>query len=240
MRRITIFTAILVILLTTSSFAARFGFGGGYMPGIPMTEAKWTEGTYLGETVEIDMTDGYPFKMGPMNFYAGAVFNIHPMIGIEGGMDYHMGYKNKEATIRGTLNYHGVEIPIEEDISEDDIKWRMMNFGGGARIKFPLGLISPYASGGFLLSFTKVVELDGDGDETDDYSKATHLGVYFGGGMNIFFTDKIAINIPVKYNMFFTGKHTFYVDGDEDEDASARIKPPQILTVGVGLEVYPF
>jgi hypothetical protein len=239
MGKTSLFTSA-VLVTATAAAAVGFGFGGCYLLGMPIGEMKVTEYTvqYYGITVDVDMRDGLPLKMGMTNFGVGTVVNFVPMFGMEAGFEMHMKYNNKAATLSWTETYQGESYSGTESIIEDQTKWKMNNIYAGARFNLPLrGIVRPYADGGFLLIMGKGVVLD-DGTETDDYIKGTNMGVYFGIGTNIFVTRKFAVNIPVKYNMPFAGTYKIYEYGFEAGGIEGKVKPPAYFTVGAGVEIH--
>ncbi|UCE26456.1 MAG: outer membrane beta-barrel protein [Candidatus Coatesbacteria bacterium] len=240
MGRITLFT-VAGLFAATAASAVGFGFGGCYLLGMPIGEAKVTEytanyGSYR-VTVDVDTRNGLPLKMGTINFGVGAVVNFVPLFGIEGGFEMHTKYNNKAATVSGIVSYGGYEEPFYEQVLEDQVKWKMNNIYAGARFNLPFGgSVKPYADGGFLLIFGKGVALD-NGAETNDYVKGTNMGVYFGFGTNVFVSKMFAISIPVKFNMPFAGTYKGYGSGYEGP-GEGKLKPPAYFTFGVGTEIF--
>jgi hypothetical protein len=240
-KRTAIFTLAVMVTATAAS-AVGFGFGANYLLGIPIGEAKVTEytGSFEGysATVNVDMRDGLPLKMGMTNFGVGTVVNFVPMFGMEAGFEMHLKYNNKAATLSWTEEYQGDEYSGTESVYEDMAKWKMNNIYAGARFNLPFrGFVKAYADGGFLLIMGKCIAL-ADGEETDDYIKGTNMGVYFGVGTNIFLSRNFAVNIPIKYNMPFAGTYKLYVYGSEVEGFEGKLKPPSYFTVGAGVEIH--
>jgi opacity protein-like surface antigen len=215
-----------------------------------MGESTITEGTAtsMGESVPatFDMTDGYPFKMGPANFGVGAVVYFVPMFGAEGGYEMHTGYKNKEATIKGTQTSPGETNTFDWLEKEDNVTWKMNNFYAGARFTYPTAPgINPVGCGGLLISMSKLEyaeEFIGDPLTGDLSASGTHLGVYFGGGLNYFVTGNVAITALFKYNMLFEGNYTYDgLDSITQEHVDAleeKWKPTPYLTTAFGVEYY--
>jgi hypothetical protein len=234
----TLLFTLAVLITATAASAVGFGFGAYYLLGMPIGEAKVTEYSGYGITVDVDMRSGLPLKMGMINFGVGTVVNFVPMFGLEAGFEMHMKYNNKAATLYWTETYQGEWYFGEAIINEDMVKWKMNNIYAGGRFNLPLrGIVRPYADGGFLLIMGKGVALE-NGTEADDYIKGTNMGVYFGGGTNIFVSKKFAISIPIKYNMPFAGTYKMYEYGFEVQGLEGKLKPPAYFTFGVGAEFF--
>jgi hypothetical protein len=230
---------VLAVLITaTAASAVDFGFGAYYLLGMPIGEAKVTEYSGYGITIDVDMRSGLPLKMGMTNFGVGTVVNFVPMFGMEAGFEMHLKYNNKAATLSWTETYQEEWYFGQAIINEDMVKWKMNNIYAGGRFNLPLrGIVRPYADGGFLLIMGKGVALE-NGTEADDYIKGTNMGVYFGGGANIFVSKKFAISIPIKYNMPFAGTYTIYGSDSEISGIKGKLKPPAYFTVGAGVEIH--
>jgi len=235
MRKAFIFSIAVILLMSGQALAFSISFGGGYSCGLPLGDLKWTEITVMGETATIDMTDGLPLKFGPANFGFIGIFKFTGLLSVEAGMDMHFGYKNKSATVRGTVSYEGESAPYELVFQANEAKWKMMTINAGTRLTIPIGGFQPYFNGGFSLSFAKFSEI---GEYANQEYKGTHPGIYAGGGLIIFITRNFAINIPVKFSMLFAGKHSFYYEGHKEEGFGIKYKPPMFITFGVGTEVY--
>jgi len=198
MRKIIVTIATLALIGSFSAaYAMSVGAGGGLRIGMP-----------LG-----DLADS--FKLNFTNFGGGVVIGVMPMLSIEGGFDYHLGYKNKAVSEGG--------ITIEEGA----YKLQMINFGGGARINFiKEGKFRPYAGGGlgfYLIKYKVVTE------GTIVPEDVNSLGINFGGGINLFLNDKLAVNIPVKFNYILKTEKVA-----EGETASKGM----LLTFGGGIEYF--
>jgi hypothetical protein len=237
----TLYIMLAVLTAVTAASAIGFGFGGCYLLGVPIGEMKVTEYTlqYYRMPVDVDMRNGLPLKMGMTNFGVGTVVDFVPIFGMESGFEMHMKYDNKAATLSWTETYQGRNNSYSENIIEDQTKWKMNNIYAGSRFNLPLrGIVRPYADGGFLLIMGKGVILLDDGTETDYYIKGTNMGVYFGIGTNIFVSKKLAVNIPIKYNMPFGGTYKAYDQGSEIQGFDGKLKPPAFFTVGAGVEIH--
>jgi hypothetical protein len=143
----------------------------------------------------------FEMKMGIMNFGGGIVIGVMPMLSIEGGFDYHMKYVLKDTEASKTA---------------------IMSFGGGVRLNLiKEGAFRPFAGGGmnFYMMKTKDNKAD-DGIDVPDAS-SSKPGVYFGGGINYFISDSLALHVPVKLHMIF-----------------AEGTKPLLLTFGAGIEYY--
>jgi len=211
-----------------------------------MGESTITEATETDEegslTMTLDMTDGFSWKMGLVNFgFGGAVYFI-PMLAAEGGFEMHTGYKNKEATIKGTATIEGETLPFEWAEKEDNLTWKMMNIYFGPRFAYPVNpSIWILGRGGFLYSLSSKIEYDAEvqGEAMTGVSaKGTHLGAYFGGGLNYFVTPKVAITGLYSYNMLFEGTYDYSGLPAEYGDVEEKWKPAPYVTVGTGVEFY--
>jgi len=217
--------------LAAGSYGVGLGVGGYYLVGMPMGELTLSGLSYMGETISIDMDSGIPFKLGPANFGFGAVVEFTPMFGVEGGFEMHTGYKNKEAEVSGNI----MGEPFRWTEPEDNVTWTMTNIYLGGRVTFPTGtLAEPFGGGGLLLLSSNKF----DYEEDNAYFKATAMGAYFGGGVNLFVTPKVAVTVPLKYNLVFESDYTYYENGTRYEFTETW-KPPAYLTVGGGVTFYP-
>jgi hypothetical protein len=247
MREITLAVTVCLII-AANAFAVTGGFGGYYFLGVPMGDAKITGSTVsimgLSASADYDMTDGYPFKMGPANFAMGGIVYFVPMFAVEGGFEMHTGYKNKEATIKGTYTYEGETGPFEYDEKEDNLTWKMNNIYAGARYTYPTAAgIIPIGCAGLLISMSKIEYADefwGDPLEKDLIASAMHTGLYFGGGMNFFVTSHVGITALFKYNVLFEGTydHEGYDDyvGIPGIELEEKWKPSPYVTTAFGIE----
>jgi opacity protein-like surface antigen len=238
MRNVTL-TVTTLLITAAAAYGVGLGLGAYYLIGMPMGDLTVSELTIQGTNLDVDMESGIPFKMGPANFGVGAVLNVIPMFGIEGGFEIHTGYKNKEADVR----YELFGLTNEWTEPEDNTTWTMMNLYVGGRANIPTGtLVEPFGGGGLILSVNKFEpenEWLGNELEFKQYIQATNIGVYFGGGVNFFVTRKVAITVPIKYNMLFSGDYTYYVRDTKMGGYSEKWQPPAYLTFGGGVTVYP-
>ncbi|MGQ9706134.1 MAG: outer membrane beta-barrel protein [bacterium] len=193
MRKIIVTIATLALIGSFSTvYAMSVGAGGGWFMGMGMKN--------------------FENKMGIMNFGGGVVIGVMPLLSIEGGFDYHMKYLNKEVGESGGIDY----------IPADAFKTTMMTFGGGARINFiPEGAFRPFAGGGMNFYLMKSKDNKPDEDPIISDSSSNKPGVYFGGGINYFINDSLALHVPVKLHMIFT-------EGNK----------PLLLTFGAGIEYF--
>lgn len=248
MRKLTVLLAL--GLAAASAYGiGPIGVGGYHILGLPMGESTITEATEseggLSITDTIDMTDGYSWKMGLVNFGFGGVVYFIPMLAAEGGFEMHTGYKNKEATIKGTATEDGETDPFEYVEKEDNVTWKMMNIYFGPRFAYAVkDNFWILGRGGFLYSLSSKLEYDAEfqGEKMTGVSaKGTHLGAYFGGGLNYFVTPKVAITGLYTYNMLFEGTYEYSglpADWDQEVDLEEKWKPAPYVTVGTGVEFY--
>jgi opacity protein-like surface antigen len=115
------------------------------------------------------------WKLG-YGFGGGASIGVIPLMNIDVDFGYYLGMKFK---LLETTKLH--VIPI--------------TFGASINIIHG-GKFVPYAGGGggFYLQNTNVTG-------AESVNKA---GIYFGGGIKYFFTDKIALNVNPKFHVVFT------------------------------------
>jgi opacity protein-like surface antigen len=115
------------------------------------------------------------WKLG-YGFGGGASIGVVPLLNIDADFSYYLGMKFKALE---TTKLH--VIPI--------------NFGVSLNIIHG-GKFVPYAGGGggFYLMNTNVTGA----------TSVNKAGVYFGGGIKYFFTDKIALNVNPKFHVVFT------------------------------------
>jgi hypothetical protein len=220
------------------------GIGGYHILGIPIGESTITEATASlpggSVTMTYDMTDGYSWKIGPANFGFGTIVYVWGNhLAAEGGFELHTGYKSKKATIKGTLTALGITGPFQWPVDEDNVTWKMMNIYSGTRYAYQA---TPgfwiLGRGGLVYSLNSKLEYDTKwhGVPTTGVStKGTHLGVYFGSGLNWFVTPKIAVTGLYTYNMLFEGTYDYSgLPGDYEE----KWKPAPYVTLAHGVEFY--
>jgi hypothetical protein len=236
---------LVLALFTTGTgvYPISLGFGVNYFVGVPV-DGPAGEGTidWFGDTFSVKVTDGPDFKPCPVSFAAGAVVKVVPPLDIEGGIETHVGYKNKKAAVFGRVYHDGNDEPLKETIEEDSVKTRLTVLNCGTRFNLPFkGRVKPFASAGFLFSFTKLEGLGLEGEIEEVYTAGNNLGVYVGGGLNFFVSDNFALSFPVKYRLFFGSPHTLHVKWFGTEEVfDADIKPAPVLSFGGGVEYYPF
>jgi opacity protein-like surface antigen len=117
-------------------------------------------------------------KLG-YGFGGGASIGVIPLLNIDVDFGYYLGMKEKTETL---LKWKSTMIPI--------------TFGASINIIHG-GKFVPYAGGGggFYLMKAK--------PETGDSVSTNKPGIYFGGGIKYFFTDKIALNVNPKFHVVF-------------------------------------
>jgi len=217
------------------------GVGAYQIVGIPVGESTITEASGPGGTLTLDMTDGFPWKMGYANVDVATIVYFMPWLAAEGGFEVHTGYKNKAATIRGTITPPGA--PFGWDEAEDNTTWKMMNLYVGPRFAYAvvpdfriLGRV------GLLYSLSSDLEYDTKLHAltwTGASAKGTHLGTYFGSGFNWFFIPNnphFAITGLYTYNMLFEG--TYDYSGAPSTLEEEKWKPAPYVTAATGLEYY--
>ncbi|UCE27788.1 MAG: hypothetical protein JSW52_03280 [Candidatus Coatesbacteria bacterium] len=249
MRQI-ITSTVIMLTLPSLCYAIGFGFGAYYVYGLPISDLTAHDAQYMGDTMTINTETGIPFKMGHLNFGAGGVLTVWPFLNVEGGFELHGQYKNKEATFKGTVDYHGQQTDLEWDEPADNITWFMMNFYAGNRVKiFSSKEVKFSADAGLVISRSKFEpeeEWLGENLQKGQYIIALNPGVYFGGVINFFVSSKTAITIPVRYNYLFAADYGYYVQAGPAGDYydvpnyTEKWKPPSLLTVGAGIEYYVF
>lgn len=122
-----------------------------------------------------DFADAYKLGFG---FGGGASIGVIPLMNIDVDFGYYLGMKNKLLeTTKMTI------IPITFGASINIIH-------GGKFVPFAGG------GGGFYLMKVK--------PEVGDSVSDNKAGIYFGGGIKYFFTDKIALNVNPKFHVVFT------------------------------------
>jgi hypothetical protein len=243
MLRTKISLLMIQIVTVVQVYGGTLGFGINYFIGVPV--GGTTGGgsvTWQGDTFSVEVKEGPDFKVGRGNFSAASVFNVVSFFCVEAGLEFHSGYNNEKAVVLGRVYHDGVDEPLKETIEEDSVKASMVVFGCGARFNLGFkGRIKPFVNSGVLLSRTKLEGLELEGDINEVYTEGTNLGVYAGGGVNFFLSERFAINLPIKYRLFFKNAQTLHVEWfEKKEKFDADIKPVPVVSVGGGVEVYPF
>ena len=82
--------------------------------------------------------------------------------------------------------------------------------------------------------------LDRYGEETGWIDKSVDLGYYVGGGVNFRIFDSVAISIPLKLHLYTIDGYKEYYYNDSVSGFQVEWRPPTLLTVGLGIEYYPF
>jgi hypothetical protein len=236
--------SVLMLFVTIIEvYGGTVGFGINYFVGVPVGGPTGSGSVnWQGDTFSIKIKEGPDFKIGPGNIGAYSIFNITDFLGFEAGLEFHSGYNNERAVVIGRVYHDGVDEPLKETIEEDSVKASMLAFGCGARFGLPFkGRIRPFVDGGVLLSRTKLEGLELEGEIKEVYTEGTNLGVYTGGGVIVFLSERLALKIPAKYRLFFKNEQTLHVEWfGEKEKFNTNVKPIPVLSVGGGVEVYPF
>jgi hypothetical protein len=226
------FAALAVSALgATASYGVGLALGGEYFAGIPVGESKITAVDFAGSEIPVDMTSGWPFKIGAANFGVTSLVALSPRWGIEAGFEVHTGYYNKEATIAYDREFGYVE-------PEDNVKWSLLDFYVGPRFSFrPAAKIRPYVAGGAIIGRSKYELKDLEGEEVEVRSSGTAFGFYAGGGTAVLLSDKVTLSFPVKFNMLAGAKYSY--EGDL-EGFSNSWKPGPYVTIGLALSYAAF
>lgn len=231
MLRVTFLTAAATLLGAGTSLALGWAFGGTYFAGIPVGESKITAVHYGGETIPVDMTDGWPFKPGPVNFALTSLAALTPAWSVEAGFEWHGGYKNKEATIKSDEGQSFVE-------PEDNVEWSLWNVYGGPRFTFQPGAkVRPFVAGGVILGRSEYELKDRGGTRVEVRSTGTAFGGYVGGGAAVYLSDNVALTFPVKFHILLGAEYEY--EGSLD-DFSNEWQPGPYVTAGVGVTYAPF
>lgn len=234
---------LMLFVAVVHVYCATVGFGINYFIGVPVGGASGSGSVnWQGDTFSIKIKEGPDFKIGRANLGAYSIFNITDSLYVETGLEFHSGYNNERAVVLGRVYHDGVDESLKETIEEDSVKASMLAFGCGARFSLPFkGRVRPFVDGGVLLSRTKLEGLGLEGEIKEVYTEGTNLGVYSGGGVVVFLSERLALNVPVKYRLFFENEQTLYVEWfGKKEKFDTNVKPVPVLSVGGGVEVYPF
>jgi hypothetical protein len=226
------FAALTALALgAATSNGLGLALGGNYFVGIPVGESKITAVHVDGENIPVNMTDGWPFKMGRANVALTSLVTVTPLLSVEAGFELHTGYYNKEATI----NYGEGPSYVEP---EDNVKWSLLDIYAGPRFSFrPGGKVRPFAAGGVIFGRSKYELKELDGDEVEVRSSGPAFGWYAGAGGTVRLSDKISLDFPVKFNMLFGAEYSY---DDTLEDFSNDWKPGPYVTAGVGVTYAAF
>ncbi len=238
MIRVTFITIAAVVLSAGASYALGLAFGGTYFLGIPIGESKIMAVHVDGETAPVNMTNGWPLKMGPANFALTSLAAVTPLLSIEAGFELHTGYKNKEATIKTADEQNGEYQSSEWLELEDNVKWSLMDIYAGPRFSFrSRGKIRPFAAGGIIFGRSKYELKDLEGKQVEVRSTGPAFGWYAGAGAALYFSDKMILTFPVKFNMLFGAEYSY--EGSV-EGFSNDWKPGPYVTAGIGLTYAAF
>lgn len=234
---------LIPLILAVQVYGGTLGLSLGYFVGAPAGGATGAGTvTWSGDTFSVEVKDGPYFKSGFANLDAGAVFNFNGFISVEGGVEVHGGYKNEKTVVVGRVLQDGTVELLKETIEEDSVEMSMVVIYCGGRVALPFkGRFKPYATFGPVFSRTRLEGLDLKGEINEIYTKGTNFGLYFGGGVEFFLSDKVALDFPVKYRLFFENSQTLHVEWfDTVNEFDAEIRPVPILSFGGGIEVYVF
>lgn len=234
---------LIPLILVVQVYGGTLGLSLGYFVGAPVGGATGAGTiTWSGDTFSVEVKEGPDFKSGFTNLDAGAVFNFSGFLSVEGGVEVHGGYKNEKAVVVGRVLQDGTVERLKETIAEDSVEASMVVIYCGGRVGLPFkGRLKPYATFGPVLSLTRLEGLDLEGEIKEIYTKGSNVGLYFGGGVKFFLSDKVALNFPVKYRLFFENLQTLHVEWfDTVDEFDAEIRPVPVLSFGAGAEIYPF
>jgi opacity protein-like surface antigen len=238
MIRVTFVTVAAVVLTVGTAYALGLALGGTYFLGIPIGESKITATHVEGKDTPVNMTDGWPFKMGPANFAVTALATITPLLSIEAGFEMHTGYHNKEATIKGTEVINGEEHPFEWLEPEDNVKWSLLDIYAGPRFSFrPGGKVRPFVAGGVIYGRSKYELKSRESTKVEVRSSGPAFGWYAGAGGAVYLSDKITLTFPVKFNTLFGAEYSYQ---DSLENFSNDWKPGPYVTAGIGITYATF
>jgi opacity protein-like surface antigen len=234
---------LIPLLSAVQVYDATLGLSLGYFVGAPAGGATGAGTvTWSGDTFSVEVKEGPDFKSGFTNLNAGVVFNFGGFMSAEGGVEVHGGYKNEKTVVVGRVLQDGTVERLKETIAEDSVEASMVVIYCGGRVRLPFkGRLKPYAAFGPALSLTRLEGLDLEGEIKEIYTKGSNFGLYIGGGVEFFLSDKVALNFPVKYRLFFKNPQTLHVEWfDTVDEFDAEIKPVPILSFGAEVGFYPF
>jgi opacity protein-like surface antigen len=234
---------LIPLILAVQVYGGTLGLSLGYFVGAPVGGATGAGTvTWSGDTFSVEVKEGPDFKSGFANLDAGAIFKVNGFISVEGGVEVHGGYKNEKTVVVGRILQDGTVELLKETIEEDSVEMSMVVIYCGGRVALPFkGRFKPYATFGPVLSLTRLEGLDLEGEINEIYTKGANVGFYFGGGAKFFLSEKVALDFPVKYRLFFENPQTLHVEWfDTVDEFDAKIKPVPILSFGGGIEVYVF
>jgi len=224
-------------------YGGTLGLGLGYFVGVPVGGASGAGTvTWLGDTFSVEVREGPVFKSGFTNLDARVVFNVRDFLSVEGGVEVHGGYKNEKAVVVGRILRDGDVEPLKETIEEDSVEAGTVAFYCGGRLTFPCTeRFRPYTVFGPVLSLTRLEGLDLQGEITKVYTKGANFGLFLGAGVRFSLSDKVALDFPVKYRLFFGSSQTLHVEWfDTVDEFDVELKPVPVLSLGGGIEVYVF
>ncbi|UCE28359.1 MAG: outer membrane beta-barrel protein [Candidatus Coatesbacteria bacterium] len=235
--------ALFSILCVVQVYGGTLGLRLGYFAGVPVGVVSGAGTvTWLGDTFSVEVREGPVFKSGFSNLDVGVVYNIYGFVSIEGGAEFHCGYKNKRAIVVGRVLRDGIVEPLKETIEEDSIKVSLFTFYCGGRLALPFkGRFKTYAVFGPVLSLTRLEGLDLQGQIRKVYTKGENFGLFLGGGVEFFVSGNVALDFPVKYRLFFGSPQTLRVEWfDTVDEFDVEIRPVPVLSFGGDVGFYVF
>jgi opacity protein-like surface antigen len=231
------------LLFGVQVYGGTLGLSLGYFVGAPVGGATGAGTvTWSGDTFSVEVKEGPDFKSSFGNLDTGIVLNFGSFLSVEGGVEVHGGYKNEETVVVGRVLQDGTVEHLDETIAEDSVEASMVVIYCGGRVGLPFrGRFKPYAAFGPALSLTRLEGLDLKGEIKEIYTKGSNFGFYVGGGVEYFLSDKVALDFPVKYRLFFNNPQTLHVEWfDTVDEFDAEIKPVPVLSLGGGIGFYVF
>ncbi|MCP4231285.1 MAG: hypothetical protein GY771_14205 [bacterium] len=247
---ISTITAI-TLLLSNAPIAVGLAVGGGYVFGYPIGTSLITEETIGDETRIYDIDSGIKMGYGATNFSIGLIFSPSDFValGIEGGAEYHMTYRNEACSITGTTEYLGNESEHNEVMAADELEHEIILLNVGARYTAPLlGMFRPFIGGGFAYSMNKLHELDGEGVRSGTFDSGKNPGIYGLAGLELSMARNYSVYIPVKYTYFWEGSYDKQITDDDggggfapgDPVTDYKLQTTPMLSIGIGIYYMPF
>jgi hypothetical protein len=233
MIRATFVAIAALAFAAAASYGLGLAVGGSYFVGVPVGASKITAFSFGGVATPVDMTDGWPLKIGAVNFGLTSLVALTPSWGIEAGFEVHTGYKNKEATIKSTYVLSGREYRWEWLEPEDNVQWSLLDFYAGPRFSFRAGAkVRPFVAGGAIFGRSKYELNDREGGEAEVRASGPAFGLYGAAGGAVRLSNKLTLTFPVKFNVLFGAEYSY--EGPL-EGFSNDWKPGPYATAGAGL-----